>query len=81
MQNELNQVRSALETQKRLVEHTRKLRDAELINFSIGESSLFLVNTREQAYLSSENKLVEIEIKLMVNSLKMKWMMNELSKI
>ncbi len=81
MQNELNQVRSALETQKRLVEHTRKLRDAELINFSMGESSLFLVNTREQAYLSSENKLVEIEIKLMVNSLKMKWMMNELSKI
>ena len=81
MQNELNQVRAALETQKRLVEHTRKLRDAELIHFEMGESSLFLVNTREQAYLSSENKLVEIEIKLMVNSLKMKWMMNELSKI
>lgn len=81
MQNELNQVRAALETQKRLVEHTRKLRDAELIHFEMGESSLFLVNTREQAYLSSENKLVEIEIKLMVNILKMKWMMNELSNV
>lgn len=80
MQNEINQVKSALETQKRLVEHTKKLRDAELINFNMGESSLFLVNTREQAYLSSENKLVEIEVKLMVNSLKMKWMLNELSK-
>ncbi len=81
MQNELNQVRAALETQKRLVEHTRKLRDAELIHFEMGESSLFLVNTREQAYLSSENKLVEIEIKLMVKILKMKWMMNELSNV
>jgi outer membrane protein TolC len=81
MQNELNQVRAALETQKRLVEHTRKLRDAELIHFEMGESSLFLVNTREQAYLTSENKLVEIEIKLMVNILKMKWMMNELSNV
>lgn len=81
MQNELNQVRAALETQKRLVENSKKLRDAELIHFEMGESSLFLVNTREQSYLSSENKLVEIEIKLMINILKMKWMMNELSNV
>lgn len=80
MQNELNQVQTALETQKRLVEHTRKLRDAELIHFEMGESSQFLVNTREQNYLSAENKLVEIEIKYMVTSLKMKWLMNELTK-
>ncbi len=80
LQNELNQVRAALETQKRLVEHSRKLRDAELIHFDMGESSLFLVNTREQAYLSSENKLIEIEVKLMVNYLKLKWLMNDLSR-
>jgi outer membrane protein TolC len=80
MQNELIQVQTALETQKRLVEHTRKLRDAELIHFEMGESSQFLVNTREQNYLSAENKLVEIEIKTMVTSLKMKWLMNELTK-
>lgn len=81
MQNELNQVRAALETQKRLVEHSKKLRDAELIHFEMGESSLFLVNTREQAYLSAENKLIEIEVKLMVSLLKLKWLMNDLAKV
>jgi outer membrane protein TolC len=80
MQNELVQLQTNLETQKRLVEHTRKLRDAELIHFDLGESSQFLVNSREQTYLSSENKLVEAEIKFLVTSLKMKWMLNELNK-
>lgn len=65
-------------TQKRIVEHTRTLRKAELEKFQAGESSLFMMNSREQTYLSSENKLVELEIKLEVSNLKMKWLLNNL---
>ena len=36
-----------------------------------------LVNAREVSYLSSKLKLVEIEIKLMVNLLKLKWLIND----
>ena len=76
--NEINLQEVNIVTQKRIVEHTRTLRTAELDKFLAGESSLFMINSREQSYLSSENKLVELEIKLEVSRLKMKWLLNML---
>ena len=67
-----------LECFVKILEHTRTLRTAELDKFQSGESSLFMINSREQTYLSSENKLVELEIKLEVSKLKMKWLLNKL---
>lgn len=78
MNNELQLLSSNLLTQQRLVEHAKKLRDAELTRFNSGESSLFLINTREQSYLSAENKYVELEVKYAINSLKLKWLLNTL---
>lgn len=76
--NEIELQTANIITQKRIVEHTRTLRTAELEKFQAGESSLFMINSREQTYLSSENKLVELEIKLEVSKLKMKWLLNKL---
>jgi outer membrane protein TolC len=76
--NEIELQTTNIITQKRIVEHTRTLRTAELEKFQAGESSLFMLNSREQTYLSSENKLVELEIKLEVSNLKMKWLLNSL---
>jgi outer membrane protein TolC len=76
--NEISLQRNNIETQKRIVEHTRKLREAELEKFQAGESSMFMINAREQTYLSSENKLVELEIKFEISILKMKWLQNKL---
>lgn len=76
--NEIELQIANMVTQKRIVEHTRTLRTAELDKFQSGESSLFMINSREQTYLSSENKLVELEIKLEVSKLKMKWLLNKL---
>lgn len=78
LSNEIGLQETNLITQKRIVEHTRKLREAELEKFQAGESSLFMINSREQSYLSSENKLVEIEIKLEISRLKMKWLLNKM---
>jgi outer membrane protein TolC len=78
LSNEITLQETNLITQKRIVDHTRKLREAELAKFLAGESSLFMLNSREQSYLSSENKLVEIEIKLEVSRLKMKWLLNKM---
>jgi outer membrane protein TolC len=78
LSNEIELQTANIITQKRIVEHTRTLRTAELEKFQAGESSLFMINSREQTYLSSENKLVELEIKLEVSKLKMKWLINNL---
>ena len=76
--NEIELQTANIVIQKRIVAHTRTLRTAELDKFQAGESSLFMINSREQTYLSSENKLVELEIKLEVSKLKIKWLLNKL---
>ena len=76
--NEIELQTANIVIQKRIVAHTRTLRTAELDKFQAGESSLFMINSREQTYLSSENKLVELEIKLEFIKLKMKWLLNML---
>ncbi len=78
LSNEIELQTANIVIQKRIVAHTRTLRTAELDKFQAGESSLFMINSREQTYLSSENKLVELEIKLEFSKLKMKWLLNKL---
>ena len=78
MSNEIELQTANIVIQKRIVAHTRTLRTAELDKFQAGESSLFMINSREHTYLSSENKVVELEIKLEVSNLKMKWLLNKL---
>jgi outer membrane protein TolC len=64
LRNDLAILRQQIATLQRMVTNYQVLRDGEAIKFTLGESSLFLVNTRE-------TKLIEAEIKLA--SLRAKW--------
>ena len=49
--------------QKNVVAYSRRLRDAEEINFENGESSVFLINAREMSLITNEIKEVELRSK------------------
>lgn len=53
-----------LKTQSNNMKYAETLRDAEVIKFQNGESSLFLINSRERSALSEQEKRIEIQIKL-----------------
>jgi outer membrane protein TolC len=61
---EYNNVRSQLQILEETVILYRQMYEAEIQLFDIGESSLFLVNTREQNLIQSEIKRLELEIKM-----------------
>ena len=50
-------------TQQQQVSYSRVLRDAEQTRFFAGESSFFLVNTREMALINSEIRLYELKVR------------------
>ncbi|MGV3586250.1 MAG: TolC family protein [Adhaeribacter sp.] len=49
--------------QEQMVENANKLRNGEVIRFQNGESSLFLVNSREAKLLESQQKLFSLQTK------------------
>ncbi len=61
---EYNNVRRQLQILEETVILYRQMYEAEIQLFEIGESSLFLVNTREQNLIQSEIKRLELEIKM-----------------
>lgn len=63
IRNDLSTFRAQIGTVERMVANYRVLRDGEAIKFSMGESSLFLVNTRESKLIESEIKLVSLHAK------------------
>lgn len=71
-QIELQQLYEQLRIQQSQALNSRRLRDAEQTRFEAGESSLFLVNTREVSYLSARIKLAGLESK--VKSMEAKWL-------
>jgi outer membrane protein TolC len=78
IRNEIYRTSEMISIQQNQVQNSRRLRDVEQIRFDIGESSLFLVNTREMSYLSSRIKLAEYESKLKISEAKWKWIAGEL---
>lgn len=52
-----------------------QLYKGEARRLELGESNLFLVNTRENTAITSEQKLTELYIKYVVTEAKMKWIM------
>jgi outer membrane protein TolC len=53
-----------LELLQELTANYRGMLDGELEKFRLGKSSLFLVNSREQKWIDSQVKLLQLEIKL-----------------
>jgi outer membrane protein TolC len=57
---EYNNALVQVEIYRNTVEDTKRLLDAEKLMFETGESSLFLINARELAYIQSKLKLIEV---------------------
>ena len=58
--NELLGLRDQIGQQQQLVENARLLRNGESVRFQNGESTLFLINTREMSLINQEVKLYEL---------------------
>ena len=52
-----------LRVQQRAVRNYERLREGEIIRFDAGESTVFLVNSREASLLNSRQKLAELQAK------------------
>lgn len=64
LQGQIAQTQSQIKLFEEMTVNYVKLVEAEIERFSIGESSIFLVNTREQKLLESELKLNDLRAKL-----------------
>ncbi len=73
-----------LQQQTKLYQETvggfKTLFDGETIRFSNGESSLFLVNARENRYLDSQVKLRELQAKYFKTEAELKWAVGNISR-
>lgn len=65
--NNINQVLQQYELQNLTLENTNSMLKAENQKLRAGESSIFLVNSRERKYLESQYKLIESARKLIFN--------------
>lgn len=63
----------------KLEENFKKLLRAEEIRFSNGESSLFLINSRENKLLETQEKIVELKAKTIKTYFKINWLENNIS--
>ncbi len=61
--NELNLIETQVKTQEQLAQQAETLRNGEQTRFENGESSLFLINTREMNLVNYRLKLWELKIK------------------
>lgn len=68
--NEYNLTSNQVELYSRVVRDSKGLLDGERRKFEVGESSIFLVNTRETSYLSAKIKQVNIVAKNKISNLK-----------
>lgn len=59
-QNELQQLGAQIALYRDLTTNCRLLLEAETEKFKYGESSIFLINTREQRYLEAQNKYLKL---------------------
>jgi len=62
--NQIAIISKNLEVQKLMIENYEKLLEAEIRKFEIGESSLFLINSRESKLIEARIKLISMETKL-----------------
>ncbi len=72
---ELSATGRQLEMQRQMVANYQRLTNAEITKYNMGESSLFLVNSREIKYLEALEKLAEMEQKLEKTKAKLAWLM------
>lgn len=75
---DLEAKKKQIKAQKENVKNSWELLKAEQQKFQLGESSIFMVNTRENKYLKSENKLIELIAKQQISFVKYLYYANQL---
>jgi outer membrane protein TolC len=71
--NELDNLRQQIGIAIANVRGYRDLLNAEIMKFDLGESSIFLINTREQQLIGSELKLAELRGKFFKSLIALEW--------
>lgn len=71
--NQFKGLVNILETQKQLLRNQESLLEGENTRFRNGESSLFLINSREQKLLETKQKNISIQAKLQIQRNKLWW--------
>lgn len=71
--NELKTTEGLLVVQQQAVENYRRLRDGELQKFDNGESSLFLINSRDSKYIEAQIKLISLRSKYEKQKAELVW--------
>jgi outer membrane protein TolC len=57
----MNNLKEQVALAQSITSDAKRLYDAEVTRFSLGESSVFLVNTRELQYLHAQNTLIDLQ--------------------
>ncbi len=78
--NELNTLKDQVTIQEEQTSNAAKMLDAELFRFNNGESSIFLVNTRENALVNARIKLAELSAKYEKSKAMLLWAAGVLSR-
>ncbi|MBL7754280.1 MAG: TolC family protein, partial [Chitinophagaceae bacterium] len=78
--NQFKGLVNILETQKQLLRNQESLLDGENTRFRNGESSLFLINSREQKLLETQQKNILLVAKLQIQRNKLWWSTGTLSR-
>lgn len=71
--NALNNAYNQLLLYGNVVNNYKTLLEAENTRFEIGESSLFLVNTRELKFIESQLKLAKLQTEFQINRVSLAW--------
>lgn len=79
--NEYEAIGGLIDTQQKTVENYSRLLEAERIMFRAGESSLFMVNSREMAYIQAQLKLNKLEVSLQKSEWKLFYSLGVLPKL
>ena len=70
---DLQQTESQLQMQNQLLLNTNRLQRGEETKFANGESSLFLINSREQKTIEAEQKTIELKAKTQKAAVGLRW--------
>lgn len=71
--NQYSNIQQLIVLQKQMVDNYELLRKGELKKFDTGESTLFLVNTRENQLIAARKKLADLEAKYHKYYAKLRW--------
>ncbi len=77
--NELENARRQISLFNEMVDNYRRMLDAEIIRFQLGDSSIFLINSREQKLIEAQLKLLKLQADFRKQQLNLEWAAGQLN--